>query len=260
MSRNRLDQELVRRQLLSSRSGARLAILQGQVSVAGSTVVRPAHRVAADADIELDRDAGRYVGRGALKLAAALDAFGIAVAGRVAIDVGASTGGFTDVLLARGVQQVTAVDVGHGQLHERLRADPRVVVQEGINIRHAQPDELGVRFGLVVVDLSFISLCLVAHALERLGADDADWVVLVKPQFEVGPGDIGKGGVVRSKPARVKALTDTAQCFADQGLVVRGAIPSPIMGGSGNKEALLWMSRLGAPLQASDLYKVLNDD
>jgi 23S rRNA (cytidine1920-2'-O)/16S rRNA (cytidine1409-2'-O)-methyltransferase len=260
VSRIRLDQELVRRRLLLSRSGARLAILQGQVSVAGATVVRPAHRVDADSEIELDPDAGRYVGRGALKLAFALDRFGIEPAGRTAIDVGASTGGFTDVLLDRGAKRVVAVDVGHSQLNERLRRDPRVVVREGVNVRYAAPQDLGAPLGIVVVDLSFISLCLVAEKLERFGDEDADWVLLVKPQFEVGPDALGKGGVVRSANARATALVDVAQCFVDQGLVLRGAAASPIAGGSGNREALLWMKRSGERLQASDLYKVLDDE
>lgn len=260
MTRHRLDQELVRRQLMSSRSGARLAILEGRVSVAGSTVVRPAQRVEQSDDIAVDPAARRYVGRGAHKLAAALDHFEIDVRGMRAIDIGASTGGFTDLLLQRGAAQVVALDVGHDQLHPRLRADSRVVVHEGINIRHAVPSTLGAPFGLVAVDLSFISLRLVADVVAGLGSDDAHWIVLVKPQFEVGPEALGKGGVVRSAQARAKALADVAGGFVAAGLTVAGAIASPIVGGSGNREALLWMRRAGSALQASDLYKVLQDE
>jgi 23S rRNA (cytidine1920-2'-O)/16S rRNA (cytidine1409-2'-O)-methyltransferase len=213
-----------------------------------------------DVDIDLDPAARQYVGRGAQKLAAALDVFDLEVAGRTAIDVGASTGGFTDVLLQRGAARVTAIDVGHGQLHEQLRSDSRVEVREGVNIRYLEPGELGRPFDLVVVDLSFISLRLVADVLAHLGAEHADWVVLVKPQFEVGPDDLGKGGVVRARSASGRAVVDVARYFSDVGLVVNGATASPIAGGSGNREALLWMRRSGRPLEEAYLYKVLDDE
>ena len=256
----RLDQELVRRRLSASRSRARLAILEGQVVVNGSTARRPAQQVDPDTAIIVAEAAQRFVGRGAHKLAAAIDAFGIDIIGRSAIDVGAATGGFTDYLLQRGAPSVVAVDVGHGQLHEKLAADPRVDIHEGINIRYADPIGLGAPFDLVVVDLSFISLRLVATVLASLGGAGSDWIVLVKPQFEVGAAELGKGGVVRSAEARANAVVTAAGALGDAGLVVQAAIPSPIAGGSGNVEALLWLRRSGREMPQSDLYKVLLDE
>ena len=256
----RLDQELVRRRLSASRSRARTAILEGQVVVDGATATRPAQRVDPGANITVAKESQRFVGRGAQKLAAAVDAFGIDVVGRSAVDVGASTGGFTDFLLQRGARSVVAVDVGHGQLDERLVADSRVDIREGVNIRYSDTVDLGAPFDLVVVDLSFISLRLVAAVLASLGEAGSDWVVLVKPQFEVGAAELGKGGVVRSPEARGQGLAAAASALGDTGLVVRNAIRSPITGGSGNVEALLWLRRSGPEMPESDLYKVLLDE
>ena len=256
----RLDQELVRRRLSASRSRARAAILEGQVVVDGATATRPAQKVVPGANITVAEESHRFVGRGAQKLAAAVEAFGIDVVGRSAVDVGASTGGFTDFLLQRGAASVVAVDVGHGQLHERLVADSRVDIREGVNIRYANAVGLGAPFELVVVDLSFISLRLVALVLASLGEAGSDWVVLVKPQFEVGAAELGKGGVVRSPEARGRALVAAARALGEAGLVVRGAIRSPIAGGSGNVEALLWLQSSGPEMPESDLYKVLLDE
>jgi len=256
----RLDQELVKRRMMPSRSGARHAILDGLISVDGTTVTRPAHQVPAGVGIEVAAGAGRYVGRGARKLASALDRFAVEVAGRTAIDVGASTGGFTDVLLQAGAERVVALDVGHGQLHQRLQSDARVTVLEGVNIRHADAGLLGAPFGLIVADLSFISLRTVAKALAELGSDESDWLVLVKPQFEVGPQGIGKGGVVRSAAARARALEEVVAAFAIEGLVAVGAVPSPITGSAGNREALLWLRREGRRIEAGELFKVLADE
>lgn len=256
MTRTRLDQELVARNLLPSRSGARIAILDGLVRVDGELAAKPAMKVSAASAIELASDAGRYVGRGARKLEAALDEFSISVAGRSAIDVGSSTGGFTDVLLAAGAERVVAVDVGHDQLHPRLRTDPRVVVTEGTNIRSVTVSELGGPFDIITVDLSFISLGVVAAVLASLGSDEADWVVLVKPQFEVGRDDLAKGGVVRSASARAAAVPRVVGLLRGAGLSTVGAMESPISGGSGNREALLWLRRRGVQIAVDNLFKV----
>lgn len=259
MTRNRLDQELVRRSLLGSRSGARLAILDGLVCVDGEQVMKPAMKVMPTAAIELHPDAGRHVGRGARKLEAALNEFDLVVAGRTAVDVGSSTGGFTEVLLDAGASRVVAVDVGHDQLHARLREDSRVEVREGTNIRYSDVDELGAPFDVITVDLSFISLGVVAAVLAKLGGQESDWVVLVKPQFEGDPGDLGKGGVVRSDVLRDRALRRVADVFTAVGLVTVGAIAAPIAGGSGNREALLWLRRDGEQIGVDNVFKVLPD-
>lgn len=259
MTRSRLDQELVKRSLMSSRSGARAAIRDGLVRVDGVQAGKPAARVATDSVIEVDPRASRFVGRGSRKLDAALEHFEISIAGRRAVDVGSSTGGFTDVLLDAGAVGVVAVDVGHDQLHPRLLADERVEACEGINIRYVDAPELGAPFDVITVDLSFISLGLVADVLARLGGDDSDWVVLVKPQFEVDRGDLGKGGVVRSEMIRDAALERVVGYFASAGLVTVGAIPSPIKGGSGNSEALLWLRRGGMAISAANVFKVAPD-
>jgi 23S rRNA (cytidine1920-2'-O)/16S rRNA (cytidine1409-2'-O)-methyltransferase len=260
MTRSRLDQELVERGLVATRSRARRAIRDGLVVVDGATVQRPGVAVKPATVIEVAESVGRYVGQGAHKLQAALVAFQIEVDGRYAIDVGASTGGFTDVLLQHNARRVVAVDVGHGQLHQRLRSDSRVDVREDVNIRHAKATDLGGPFDLIVADLSFISLRMVARPIADLGASDSDWVMLVKPQFEVGRNDIGKGGVVRSATARGQAVADAANSFAESGLVTVGAVASPVPGGSGNREALLWMRRAGLPVRRAELIKVLADE
>jgi 23S rRNA (cytidine1920-2'-O)/16S rRNA (cytidine1409-2'-O)-methyltransferase len=259
MTRARLDQELVARSLAVSRSGARSAIVDGLVRVDGRPVTKPATKVSAASVIELDAAAGRYVGRGARKLEAALDEFGISVMGRSAVDVGSSTGGFTEVLLDQGAVRVVAIDVGHDQLHGRLRADPRVEVREGTNIRHVDGKEIGAPFDVITVDLSFISLRVVAEVLTELGGADSDWVVLVKPQFEVGRAHLGKGGVVRSAEARDNALQLTAAMFAAVGLTTVGAMASPVIGGSGNREALLWLRTAGQQISVEKVFKVPPD-
>ena len=257
----RLDQELVRRRLSASRSRARTAILEGQVVVDGATATRPAQRVDPGANITVAKESQRFVGRGAQKLAAAVDAFGIDVVGRSAVDVGASTGGFTDFLLQRGARSVVAVDVGHGQLEEHISEFiEKRKRANAFDIRYSDTVDLGAPFDLVVVDLSFISLRLVAAVLASLGEAGSDWVVLVKPQFEVGAAELGKGGVVRSPEARGQGLAAAASALGDTGLVVRNAIRSPITGGSGNVEALLWLRRSGPEMPESDLYKVLLDE
>lgn len=260
MAGRRLDVELVERNLAASRSGARRAILDGKVAVDGIPATRPGRRVAPASVIGVTEDLERYVGRGAHKLAAAFAEFGVRVAGRSAVDVGAATGGFTDVLLQQGAASVAAVDVGHHQLHPRLRSDSRVAVFEGCNIRDTAPDELGGPFDVVVADLSFISLRVVAASLAALGRNDADWVLLVKPQFEVGRDAIGRGGVVRTAEARGAAACSVAADFARLDLPVVGAVASPLLGGDGNREALVWLRRGGRYVGDRQLYKVLADE
>lgn len=260
MRRSRLDRELVRRELFPTRSAARNAINAGYVSVDGAVVGKPALGVAADTPIEVSDEARHYVGRGGYKLAAALQEFALDVSGLRAIDVGSSTGGFTQVLLEAGVESVVAVDVGRDQLHPDLRIHPGVVVCEGTNVRDLDVGECGGPFGVVTADLSFISLGVVARDLERLGDRDADWIVLVKPQFEVGKERIGKDGVVRDPAARGEAVAGVMAAFLAVGLIPVGLMRSPIAGGSGNAEALLWLRRRGAAIVSVEAFKVLADE
>jgi 23S rRNA (cytidine1920-2'-O)/16S rRNA (cytidine1409-2'-O)-methyltransferase len=220
-------------------------IESGGVVVAGVAQPRAASLVSPATAIELAGPAPRFVSRGGLKLDAALDAFPVPVASRRVLDAGASTGGFTDCLLQRGAASVTAVDVGYGQLDPRVRADPRVVVRDRTNLRHLTPEEAGGTFDLVVGDLSFISLCTVAPALARLASPGADLILLVKPQFEVGRGEVGRGGLVRAPDRRRWAVERVVACLDAQGLGAQGVIASPITGAKGNREYLLW-ARQGA--------------
>lgn len=260
MSRNRLDRELVKRRSFPTRSAARNAINAGYVAVDGVVVTKPALAVGPETEIVVAAEAGDYVGRGAYKLAAALEEFAIEVSGRRAIDVGSSTGGFTQVLLESGADSVVALDVGRNQLHSRLRSDPRVVVREGTNVRDVVVAELGGPFDVVTVDLSFISIRTVAGDLERLGGDDADWLVLVKPQFEAGREHLSKDGRVLDPTMRGRSIVEIVGTFARIGLVTVGAMRSPIRGGSGNVEALIWLRRRGAAIVSAEAFKVLADD
>jgi 23S rRNA (cytidine1920-2'-O)/16S rRNA (cytidine1409-2'-O)-methyltransferase len=238
--RTRLDLALVARGLAPSRARARDAILRGCVTVDGRVADSAALPVGPTAALALDDPAGRYVSRAALKLVAGLERFGYPVPGRVALDVGASTGGFTEVLLERGAARVHALDVGHGQLHPRLAADPRVVSVEGLNARELTAENVSEPVDAVVADVSFISLRLAlppALALARPGA----WgIFLVKPQFEVGRAHVGKGGVVRDAARARHAADDIAAWLAaDLGWTVDGIAESPIAGGDGNREYVL---------------------
>lgn len=241
MVRRRLDIELVRRGLAPSRTAARAAIEAGHISVGGLTATKAATLVSDGDDLADVRPERRWASRGALKLQAALDEFDISVVGRRALDAGASHGGFTDLLLHRGVTSVTAVDVGYGQLAWHLRQDERVDVRERVNIRHADPSALGAPFGVVVADLSFISLCTVADVLAGCGDETTDWVLLVKPQFEVGRDRLPRGGVVTNADDRDRAIDRVVSCF--ETLQRRGVVPSPIKGAKGNQEFLLWLTR-----------------
>ncbi|MBF8192664.1 TlyA family RNA methyltransferase [Nonomuraea sp. K274] len=247
MSRRiRLDSELVRRGLARSREQAAQLIDAGRVTVGGQVARKPATQVdTASAVVVAASESGPdYVSRGAHKLLGALDTFkGLTVEGRRCLDAGASTGGFTDVLLRRGVAHVLAVDVGYGQLAWSLRTDERVTVLERVNVRDLTPGMVGEPPTLVVGDLSFISLRLVLPALAEVAAPRADFVMLVKPQFEVGKDLVGAGGVVRDPALRARSVRDAAAKAQELGLDVRGVTASPLPGPSGNVEYLLWLGK-----------------
>ncbi|HEY0590984.1 MAG TPA: TlyA family RNA methyltransferase, partial [Thermoanaerobaculia bacterium] len=208
--------------------------------VEGAWVDKPGAAVSADDRITVDEPEHPWVGRGGMKLAGAIDHFGIDVAARVCADIGASTGGFTDVLLQRGAKLVYAIDVGHGQLDQKLRDDPRGVNREKTNARYLQRAEFDPLPSLAVIDVSFISLRLILPAVSRVLEDGADLVALVKPQFEVGKGDVGKGGIVRDEILRRAAIDSVARFAQDVGFELVGVIDSPIRGAEGNLEALLY--------------------
>ena len=231
---------MVERGLAASRSQARDLILRGEVAVSGAPCIKPAMRVALDAAIDVTQGAASRVSRGGVKLAAAIDAFEIPIAGRICLDLGASTGGFTQVLLERGGDRVYAVDVGHGQLHGDLVSDPRVTHLGGVDGRALDTRLIGEPVGLIVADLSFISLTLALPAALSLAAPGAWLVALVKPQFELSPADIGKGGVVRDEEARARALAKVETWIgAQKGWRAVGRMPSPIAGSRGNREFIL---------------------
>jgi 23S rRNA (cytidine1920-2'-O)/16S rRNA (cytidine1409-2'-O)-methyltransferase len=241
IARQRLDTELVRRGLAASRTDAVELIDARRVRVNGAIAEKPSRQVAPGDQLHVEGPPSRFVGRGALKLEHALDAFGLDVAGRRVLDAGASTGGFTDVVLQRGAAHVVAVDVGHGQLHERLRADPRVTNLERTNVRHLTPELVGGPVDMVVGDLSFISLRLVIGALAAVCHPGAPMVLLVKPQFEAGKAEVSRGRGVVTDPdvwSRVRGEIDDALVAA--GCTVRGWTGSPITGADGNREFLVW--------------------
>ena len=240
--RVRLDQALVAQGLVPSRQRAQAMVRAGLVRVGGALADRPDQMVDPDVSIDLDR-VKTYVSRGGDKLAAALDAFGLDPAGRVCLDVGASTGGFTDLLLQRGATRVIAVDVGYGQLAWSLRQDARVTVLERVNIRHL--DRLPVPADLAVIDVSFISLRLVLPRVRDLLSPPGDVVALVKPQFEVGKGAVGKGGIVRDPEQHRQVVRELRKFAEDAGYVVVAELPSPILGAKGNREFLLHLRRHG---------------
>ena len=238
MPRIRLDQLVVDRGLAPSRERARALVLAGLVSVDGQPVTKAGAQVASDAGVALIAPDHPYVGRGGVKLAHALDAFGVGVAGREALDIGASTGGFTDVLLKRGAGRVVALDVGHGQFDWTLRRDPRVVVMEGFNARRLTPGDLPGPVDIVVVDVSFISLRQILPVVPPLLRPGADVIALVKPQFEAGRAEARKG-VVRDPDTQGRVLEEVAAAAAAIGLTRVGSVPSPITGAKGNQEFFL---------------------
>jgi 23S rRNA (cytidine1920-2'-O)/16S rRNA (cytidine1409-2'-O)-methyltransferase len=237
--RIRLDVLMVERGLFESRSRAAAAVMAGDVSVAGVTSVKPGTPVEPEAQIEL-ADAPRFVSRGGLKLERALECFGTPVEGRHCLDLGASTGGFTDCLLRHGAAHVTCVDVGYGELDWRLREDPRVTVRERLNARHLRAGDLPYRPDLIVMDLSFISLDKVLPAAGACAAPSFDLLALVKPQFEVGRGRVGKGGVVRDPRDRLAALVAAGEAAREAGLSVQGYCSSGLPGPAGNRESFMW--------------------
>lgn len=239
MTRRRLDAELIRRGLCTERAAAREAVEAGVVQVGGVVVTKPASMVADDAPIVVLAQTRPYVSRAGGKLAAALDRFGVDPQGLRCLDAGASTGGFTDVLLRRGAAAVVAVDVGYGQLAWELRSDPRVDVHERTNIRHVEPAGIGGPVDLVVADLSFVSLRTTLPALRALATQEASLIVLVKPQFEVGRGAVGAGGVVRDPAGWAAALERVIDTGAALDLGACDVMASPIPGPSGNVEFLL---------------------
>ena len=240
--RVRLDQALVAQGLVPSRQRAQAMVRAGLVRVAGEVAARPDQLVNPDVSIDLE-GVKRYVSRGGEKLEAALEAVGLDPSSRVCLDVGASTGGFTDVLLQRGASRVIAVDVGYGQLDFGLRQDPRVIVLERINIRHLE--RLPVPADLAVIDVSFISLRLVLPRVRELLSPPGDVVALVKPQFEVGKGAVGKGGVVRDPDQHRQVMTELRRFAEEIGYTIAGEIPSPVLGAKGNREFLLYLRRDG---------------
>lgn len=252
--KTRLDAELVRRGLARSRDHAADLIESRSVLVTGIPASKPASQVDAETSITIQGERNDFVSRGGHKLAGALDAFPqIIVAGRRALDAGASTGGFTDVLLKRDVKNVVAVDVGYGQLAWELRNDPRVTILDRTNVRHLTIEQVGESVDLVVADLSFISLTLVLPALVAVSKTSADFLVMVKPQFEVGREKLGAGGVVRDSGLRKSAVMEVADCAFDMGLGCEGVVASSLPGPSGNVEYFLWLRRGATELSETTL-------
>ncbi|WP_269510023.1 TlyA family RNA methyltransferase [Corynebacterium faecium] len=254
--RTRLDAELVRRKIARSREQAQTWIKEGRVQVGGFTATKPATVVEPEASIKVNTDdVDNWASRGAHKLLGALEVFGgdgLVVEKRKALDAGASTGGFTDVLLSRGASEVVAVDVGYGQLVWRLQNDERVRVLDRTNIRNLTPEMMDGPADLMVGDLSFISLKLVLPALAECMVDGADMLPMVKPQFEVGKDRLGSGGVVRSPELRAEVTLDVARFAQSLGLSVRGATASPLPGPSGNVEYFLWLVKDGGKHKLDD--------
>ena len=237
--RIRLDALLVERGHFESRTRAAAAVMAGDVTIAGGRPPKPGMLVAPDAEVTV-AGGPRYVSRGGLKLERALETFGMAVEGRACLDVGASTGGFTDCLLRHGAARVTCVDVGYGDLDWRLREDSRVTVLERVNARGLQPSALPYRPDLIVMDLSFISLEKVLAAVAACGAPGFDLLALVKPQFELGRGRVGKGGVVRNPEDRIEALVGAGDAARRAGLSVQAYCSSGLPGPAGNRESFVW--------------------
>lgn len=256
--KTRLDAELVRRELARSREHAADLIESRSVLVNGIPATKPATQVDAETSIVLQGDRDDFVSRGGHKLAGALEVFSdVTVAGKICLDAGASTGGFTDVLLRNGAEKVVAVDVGYGQLAWELRQDPRVKVLDRTNIRHLTGDQVGEEIALVVADLSFISLSLVLPALAAVSRPDADYLLMVKPQFEVGREKLGAGGVVRDSELRKSAVLDVAQSAYDVGLGTMGITASPLPGPAGNVEYFLWLRRGAPEISIADLDRAI---
>lgn len=237
--KERIDVLLVERGIAESRAKAQALVLAGQVVVGDQRVDKPGQQVPVEADIRLKGEVLPYVSRGGLKLKGAIDKFGLVVRGKVAADIGASTGGFTDCLLQEGAVRVHAIDVGYGQLHEKLRTDPRVRSRERVNARYLTAEDLPEKVGVVVIDVSFISLTQVLPSVLQYLEAGGLLIALVKPQFEVGREGIGKGGVVKDAALRQAAIDGVVAFAREQGLHIRGLMDSTVPGPAGNVEALL---------------------
>jgi len=258
--KTRLDAELVRRGLARSRDHAADLIEARSVLVSGIPASKPASQVDAETSIVVAGKREDFVSRGGHKLAGALDHFtDVVLEGKRALDAGASTGGFTDVLLKRGARDVVAVDVGYGQMAWELRSDPRVIILDRTNVRHLTLEQVGEPADIVVADLSFISLTLVLPALVSVSNPQADFLVMVKPQFEVGREKLGAGGVVRDPELRRAAVQEVADCAYDMGLGCLGVVASSLPGPAGNVEYFLWLRRGSAELQEEDLISAITD-
>ncbi|MBT8217349.1 MAG: TlyA family RNA methyltransferase [Acidimicrobiia bacterium] len=254
MTRRRLDAELVRRKLADTRSAANRLITEGRVKVGGVVDPKPATMVSPEVPVEIIGPPPRFVGRGGDKLAHALAMFSVDPSGRRAVDLGSSTGGFTDCLLQNGAAHVTAVDVGTNQLDYRLRTDDRVSVHEQTNARSLDPAGIGGPFDIVVADLSFISLELVMATIAALAGPGADIVVLVKPQFEVGKGEVGRGGLVTDPALWRSSIERVTASAARHGLGAHGIAPSPLPGAvAGNREFLVWLRHGPGTLRPGDV-------
>ena len=254
----RADVYLTEHGYAPSRGRARLMIESGGVTVDGVPVKKPAQEISDDAHTVSVEDPLRYVSRGGIKLEGALDAFGIDPAGKTALDVGASTGGFTDCLLQRGAARVYAVDAGEGQLVKKLCDDERVISREHLNARDLCPDDInGAQVDLIVMDVSFISATYIIPRFPALLREGGEAILLVKPQFEVGRSMIGKGGIVKDSASHRYAIERVCDCARSVGLIPTGLIPSPVMGGDGNREFLIRLSLEGRDvLTAQDIRRV----
>ena len=239
----RLDLLLVQQGLAESRETAKRMIMAGQVEVDGALQDKPGHLTSASSSLTIKNTSLPYVSRGGLKLEAALDRFSIDVTGDTVLDVGASTGGFTDCLLQRGAKRIIAVDVGYGQLHWKLRQDPRVTILERTNIRYLRSDDLNTSIDGAVIDASFISLRLVVPPVSDLLQEHAYVIALIKPQFEVGKGKVGKGGVVRDPLLHEEVIEGLSRFFEGLGWTVEGQMLSPLLGPKGNREFLVYLKR-----------------
>ena len=243
-AKERLDKVLLERGLFLTREKAKRGILAGLVSVKGGMVDKPGTRISAEADIEIKKDVCPYVSRGGLKLEAALREFGIGVEGKTAVDIGASTGGFTDCLLRKGAKKIYAVDVGYGQLDWKLRNDERVVTLERKNARYLRKEDIvGEESDLATIDVSFISLDKIIPVVVPLLNEKADIIALIKPQFEVGKGKVGKGGVVREANLHREVILKIVKLAEKSGLGVQGLISSPLRGPAGNREFFICLSK-----------------
>ena len=246
MNKERADKVLVERGLVDSRTRAQALIFAGQVLIREQRIDKPGQMIDPNAEIRIKGETLRYASRGGLKLEAALHEFNINPEGKNCIDVGASTGGFTDCLLQHGAARVWAIDVGHNQIVWPLRQDPRVVVLEGVNARNLNPGQFSVPFDLATIDVSFISLTKILPAMRPCLTENADCVALIKPQFEVGKGEVGRGGIVTDRSKHKRVIIEIKQAAIETGCYPVGLIESPILGAEGNREFLIYLKLAAA--------------